>query len=36
MTYRRSGRSEEDERSKVGSALVGESSGSIDQSTDAI
>jgi len=36
MTYRRGGRGEEDEGAEVGSALVGESSSSIDQSTDTI
>lgn len=35
-TYRRSSRSEEDQRAEVGSALVGEGAGSVDESTNTV
>jgi hypothetical protein len=36
MTYRGSGRSEEDQRAEVSSTLVGESTSGVDQSTDTV
>jgi hypothetical protein len=36
MTYGRSGGSEEDQRAEVGGALVGEGTGSVDQSTNTV
>lgn len=36
LTYRRSSRSEENQRAKVSSALVGEGTGSVDQSTNTV
>jgi hypothetical protein len=36
MTYRGSGGSEEDQGTEVSGTLVGESSGSVDQSTDTV
>lgn len=35
-TYRGSSGGEEDQRTKVGGALVGESAGSVDESTDTV